>query len=167
MFPSLSFWTPLTPPPLHKGSSEQYISAQKNIVFPYVKSPFPFPSACVWAAASNVAQDQSKCQLGHSRIGTSRNSSRAPSIEVRGQESLRWNTLCVWGVRWTWLYRFNKGESGRWNKMKDERERKIKREERERKSGERQRERERERQSVCACLCACVSPFSFLKHLTF
>lgn len=31
------------PPPLHKGSSEQYVSAQKNIVFPYVKSPFPFP----------------------------------------------------------------------------------------------------------------------------
>lgn len=44
MFPSSSLWTPYTPPPLHTAwSYAQYVSAQKNIVFPYVKSPFPFP----------------------------------------------------------------------------------------------------------------------------
>lgn len=41
--PLLVLLDTLNPPPLHKGSSEQYVSAQKNIVFPYVKSPFPFP----------------------------------------------------------------------------------------------------------------------------
>lgn len=130
MFPSL--WPPYPPPsPLHthtqthtqklKGSSAQYVSAQKNIVFPYVKSPFPFPLPVygqlpwVWHSINQSVSN------GHSRIRTSRSSSRAPFIEVRGQGSLQWNTLCVWGSEELGYTGLTK-ESDRWNKMKDERE---------------------------------------------